>query len=109
MTIEKLIHIERALLEIESRYKFVLPFNDVIRLKTLLDEIDVITDTFISLQDEYALKYDDVDKLREYHDRLINENIDYDRFNAVLFISNVYATIADDDFKQLVDELGILK
>jgi len=109
MTIQRLMSIEKALLEIDSRYKFDLPFNDAIKLNKLLGDVGSITNYFFEIQSEYAEKYGDYDKLKEYHEKLMEEEIEYNRDEAILFISKVYNLVEDNEFKEMVDNLGILR
>ncbi len=76
VTIKDVIKIEKTLLEIEERYKFVLDFNDVVILNKLIKEIGEITELFFNLQIEYGEKYQDSKLLSEYKDKLSNDKFE---------------------------------
>lgn len=89
VTIKDVIKIEKTLLEIEERYKFVLDFNDVVTLNKLIKEIGEITELFFNLQIEYGEKYQDSKLLSEYKDKLSNNNFELNVKKYINFLTLV--------------------
>jgi hypothetical protein len=101
-----LMGLERLLLEIDIRYKFDLSFNDAYLLYEYLKNVGRITSYFFLIQDEFYQKYNDKDKLKEYHDRLLNDSLEFNYNGIVEFIDRVSLTNNDDDeFKTLVNKI----
>lgn len=86
VTIKDVIKLEKTLLEIEERYKFVLDFNDVVTLNKLIKEIGEITELFFNLQIEYGEKYQDSKLLSEYKDKLSNDKFELDVKKYINFL-----------------------
>lgn len=89
VTIKDVIKIEKTLLEIEERYKFVLDFNDVVTLNKLIKEIGEITELFFNLQIEYGEKYQDAKLLSEYKDKISNNKFELDTQKYINFFTLV--------------------
>ena len=97
-----LMGLERLLLEIDIKYKFDLPFNDVYALHMYLGNVGKITSYFFFIQDEFYKKYNDTDKLKEYHNKLINDSIEFGYDDIIKFIDKILNTYGDDEFQALV-------
>nr|DAN76362.1 MAG TPA: hypothetical protein [Caudoviricetes sp.] len=89
VTIKDAIKLEKTLLEIEERYKFVLDFNDVVTLNKLIKEIGEITELFFNLQIEYGEKYQDSKLLSEYKDKLSNNKFELNVKKYINFLTLV--------------------
>lgn len=96
--------VERLLLEIENRFKFDMGFDDVRILYQHLKDIGRITNLFFALQEEYYDKFKDKDKLKEYHDKLLNEDINIDITDVAKFIEWIANTNLDNDFRDMVEK-----
>ena len=96
--------VEQLLLEIENRFKFDMSFDDVRILYQYLKDIGRITDLFFALQEEYYDKFKDKDKLKEYHDKLLNEDINIDITDVAKFIEWIANTNLDNDFRDTVEK-----
>lgn len=97
-----LMGLERLLLEIDVKYKFNLPFNDAYHLYEYLKEVGKITSYLFLIQDEFNIKYEDEEKLKEYHDKLMNDSVEFDCNGVVEFINKITESYGDDNFKSLV-------
>jgi hypothetical protein len=104
-----LMGLERLLLEIDIKYKFDLSFNDVYMLHRYLGNVGKITSYFFFIQDEFYKKYNDTDKLKEYHNKLINDSIEFDYDDIIKFIENVLNTHGDHEFQALVETVKFWK
>lgn len=86
------MQIEEKLMMInESAEKFNLSLNDVININKWLEEIKNITDTYFKLQVDYVNFFknepDYIDKLKQYHDKLSNDDIDYNTHDIENFLN----------------------
>lgn len=84
-----LMEIEYRLLKLKDEKTFELDLQEVYVLQTLLDEISKITSLVFELQDAYAVKYKDILKLSEYHDKLLRSQVEYDSDKALIFITSI--------------------
>lgn len=77
----------------ESAEKFNLSLNDVININKWLEEIKNITDIYFKLQVDYVNfiknEPDYVDKLKQYHDKLSNDDIDYNTHDIEIFLNGL--------------------
>ena len=104
-----LMGLERLLLEIDVKYKFDLSFNDVYMLHMHLGNVGKITSYFFLIQDEFYKKYNDVDMLKDYHNRLMNDTIEFDYDDILLFIEKILNIYGNDEFKKLVETVKFWK
>ena len=88
-TITELMKLEKQLLELNANNRFELSFGDYITLQHFLKDIGRITNYYFYLQEEYFKGHGDKDKLKEYHDRLSNDEIPYDTKSVENFIEKV--------------------
>lgn len=103
MKLKDLMSLERLLLEIDVKYKFELPFKDALKLYDYLKEVGKITNYFFFIQDEFHKKYNDIDKLKEYHDKLMKDDIEFGYEHITKFIENILNTYGDEEFQNLVN------
>ena len=102
MTLKELMTLERILLEIDLNYKFELSFNEAYRLYEYLKQVGKITSYAFLIQDEFNQKYGDVEKLKEYHDKIMTDEIDFNCKYIVEFIDLVAAKLNDDKINELI-------
>lgn len=108
--IEKMKHIyiteamtvEKLLLEIDSRFKFDLSFNDELKLYNYLKEIGNLTNFFFYTQDEFSRRYPDKEKVKAYNRKLMSEKIEFDLSGAEDFIDRMLEETDDKEFKDTV-------
>lgn len=105
----KLIDAETILLEIDSKYKYELEFNDMYLLHKYLNEIGDITSYFFGIQNEYYEDVKDNDKLTAFHDKLINEGVEYDYQSLISFILGITEKLNKDYVFALLLKYGIKK
>ena len=102
ITVEKLMVVERFLLEIENRFKFDLSFENVRVLYDYLKTVGRVTNLFFKLQEEHYNKFKDKDKLKAYHDKLMKEETCLDVSKMLRFIDWMSDTVDDEEFKNIV-------
>lgn len=102
ITVKNLMTLERFLLEIENRFKFQLRFAEVIELYSFLKEVGKITNLFFILQEQHAEKYKDKEALKEYHDKLINDNVNLNVTKMVEFVKDVSNRFYDEEFADII-------
>ena len=93
--INELIKIEGILLRIDEMCKFDLTLNDSIKLMVFLDEIGKITDKYFFLQEEYCKTHNE-EELKEYHGKLMSEDIDVNLDKYEEFIDMVVKCLKDE-------------
>lgn len=86
ITVNNLMKLEKQLLEINDKMMFELSIADYLKLETFLKEIGRITNTYFFLQNEFYKRYGDKEKLKEYHDRILNEEFEYNTKEVKEFI-----------------------
>ena len=102
ITVGNLMILERFLLEIENRFKFDLKLGEAVELYQYLKEIGKITNLFFLLQQEYFRKYGDKEKLEEYHNRLMNDNVKINTHKMIELVKEMSERCDDDEFKEIV-------
>lgn len=100
--LKDLMILERFLLEIETRFKFELKFEEVVELYTFLKEVGRVTNLFFILQEQYYGVFKDKEKLKEYHDRLLNENVNMNTVKMIGLVKDVYNRFDNEEFKDIV-------
>lgn len=100
--LKELMILERFLLEIETRFKFELKFEEIVELYAFLKEVGRITNLFFMLQEQHYNAFKDKDKLKEYHDRLLDENVNVNTVKMIGLVKDVCKRFNDDEFKEIV-------
>lgn len=103
--VKELMTLERLLLEINAKFKFELNFNDAYKLYEHLKSVGRITDYAFLLQDEFHKKFNDKDKLKEYHETIINSNVEFETKDIIQFIEYVNEMIKNENFNKLIQEI----
>ena len=103
-TINELMTLERLLLEIDARVKLELTLGDAVKLSKYLEEIGEITSLYFSLQEEHFRKYNDAEKLNEYHNRLSGDTIDYDTRKVKKFINDVSSKVVNKELGEILSK-----
>ena len=100
-----LMDIERILLEINDKYKFDLPFNEQYQVHYFLKIIGDITDYFFEIQNTFYGEIKNQDELQNYHDKMMNEEIEFDTTNVLKLIDKLLEEINDEELKKLRENL----
>ena len=104
VSINELMQIERLLLEMNVRFKFDLSLGDSLKLYRYLRDVGEVTNFFFYIQDEYAQKNKDAEKLKEYNNRLVSEKIDFNIKEIQSFIDTVSSRFDDESFNDLLSK-----
>lgn len=102
ISLKKLMVLEKILLECDMKVKFELDFNNAYKLYTYLRDIGRITDYAFLLQDQFAKKFNDNDKLKEYHNKIMDSEIDFNTLGIENFIDNVDEKTKNEEFRNIV-------
>lgn len=107
ITISNLMILERLLLEIDARLKYEMNFGDAYTLHKLLKEVGRITSYAFLIQDEYHKKFNDVEKLKEYHKMIMESEIvtDTDYRDIIEFIEYVSFKFKDKEFDKILNNI----
>lgn len=107
ITVSNLMILERLLLEIDARLKYEMNFGDAYTLHKLLNEVGRITSYAFLIQDEYHKKFNDVDKLKEYHKMIMESEIttDTDYRDIIEFIEYVSFKFKDEGFDKVLNNI----
>jgi len=100
--LKMLMVIERFLLEIDIRFKFMLDFGRALKLHDYLKDIGRITSYSFLIQDEFQQKYNDLEKLKEYHDKIMDSEIEYNISEVVKFIEDINEEFKDEEFDNII-------
>lgn len=74
-----LITLEKSLLELNEEIdKFELDFNDALKLREYIEYVGSITSYGFSLQNEYYKKHGDAERLKKYHDKIMETEVEAD-------------------------------
>lgn len=103
ITIKTLMDIEDVLLRADNDIRYSYSMNEAIKSEKYLKEIGEITNLFLSLQIEYGKVNDTKDeeykqKLVDYHNKLISDEIDIDITSYLSFIKEIEERIKDKDY-----------
>lgn len=101
--VKDLMVLERLLLEIDTRFKFDLNFNDAYKLYELLKKVGRITSYAFLIQDEYADKIKDSSKLLEYHKMVMNSNVEYNQNETIEFIEKISESMENEEFNKILN------
>ena len=102
ITVRNLMTLERFLLEIENRFKFQLRFAEVIELYGFLKEVGKITNLFFLIQQQFQEKYADNEALKEYHDKLIDDEVNLNASKMIAFVKDVSNRFYDEEFADII-------
>lgn len=94
--------LERFLLEIEARFKFELKFGEVVELYEFLKEVGKITNLFFALQEQHHEKFGDKEKLKEYHDKLMNDYVNINVSRMIEFVKDASNRFYDNEFANII-------
>ena len=92
--LSELMSIEEKLLKFEESDKFLMDFNEYIKLEKFLDEIGYITDKYFSLLKEYDEKLTKQDlsldvmsrMIENFIEKSLNSNIEYNTDDVKTFM-----------------------
>lgn len=113
MTLKEIINNEEKLLKIDDRYKHVLTFNEVVRLKRYMKKVGDITNVYFELIEGYHnnIKMDGttseiVSDMYNYNDTLQSSEVDSDliNMNEVIGFINIISEKYNISFSDENDE-----
>lgn len=102
INLKELMVLERILLEIDANHKFELDFGDAYKLHTYLTKVGKITSYAFLIQDEYHNKHNDIEKLKEYHNKVMNSTIEFDNENVIKFIEDINQKLKNEKINSLI-------
>lgn len=100
--LKELMVLERILLELDVKYKFELDFGDAYKLHTYLNKVGKITSYAFLIQDEFHNKYNDTEKLKEYHNKVMDSIVYLDYGDIVKFIDKLNEKFKDEKISSLI-------
>lgn len=100
--LKELMVLERILLEFDVKYKFELDFGDAYKLHTYLNKVGKITSYAFLIQDEFHKKYNDTEKLKEYHNKVMDSTVCLDYGDIVKFIDELNEKFKDEKIASLI-------
>ena len=103
--VKELMVLERLLLEIEVRFKYDMNFGDAYKLHQLLTSVGKITSYAFLIQDEYHQKFNDTDKLKKYHDMVMESDVELDSTEVINFIKYVAFKYGNEEFEKIMKEI----
>lgn len=103
ISLSQLMILERLLLEMEVRVKFDLPFGDAFKLYDYLLEVGRITNYAFKIQDDFNTKFNDKEKLKEYHEKVMDSEVEYDYWKVIDFIDKVVESNVSEDYNKVVN------
>ena len=103
--INELMVLERLLLEIEVRFKYDMNFGDAYKLHQLLTSVGKITSYAFLIQDEYHKKFNDTEKLKEYHNMVMSSEVEYDSTETINFIKYTAFKYGNEEFEKIMKEI----
>ena len=104
--LKDLMVLERVLLEIDTHHKFELSFGDAWKLHQYLVKVGKITSYAFLIQDEFNEKFKDTEKLKEYHDKLMNNSVELKCLQDLIeFTEKLQKEINDKNLNKLVERV----
>ena len=100
--LKDLMKIERILLEIDTYFKFELPFGDAWELHNYLVKVGKITSYAFLIQDEFHNAYNDTEKLKEYHEKIMDSTVYFNYGDIVKFIDELNEKFKDEKIGSLI-------
>ena len=102
LKLKELMVLERILLEFDVKYKFELDFGDAYKLHTYLNKVGKITSYAFLIQDEFHSKYNDTEKLKEYHNKVMDSTVYFNYGDIVKFIDELNEKFKDEKISSLI-------
>lgn len=102
ITFKNLMVLEKILLECDMKVKFELDLNDAYKLYTYLRDVGRITNYAFLLQDQFSTKFKDNEKLKEYHEKIMNDSVEFNHQEAENFLDSVVEKINNEEFRNMV-------
>ena len=107
-TIKFLTDLEEILLKADAKYRYTYTLDELIKSEKYLKEIGYITNIFFETQFEYSKTLPDDEeknkKLTDYHNFLVNGEIDINVSDYVDFILKIKDKIDDVKIVGLIDK-----
>ena len=100
--LKELMVLERILLEFEVKYKFELDFGDAYKLYSYLTKVGKLTSYAFLIQDEFHNKYNDTEKLKEYHNKIMDSTVYFNYGDIVKFIDELNEKFKDEKIGSLI-------
>ena len=103
--IKNLMIIERILLEIYTKHRFELSFNSAYKLYNFLRVIGRITNYSFQIQEEYYRLTNNEKKMEVFHEKILNDEVEYDWVNAASFIGELMEELKNEEVNEMVNKL----
>ena len=100
--LKELMVLERILLEFDVKYKFELDFGDAYKLYSYLTKVGKLTSYAFLIQDEFHNKYNDTEKLKEYHNKIMDSTVYFNYGDIVKFIDELNERFKDEKISSLI-------
>lgn len=100
--LKELMVLERILLEFDVKYKFELDFGDSYKLYSYLTKVGKLTSYAFLIQDEFHNKYNDTEKLKEYHNKIMDSTVYFNYGDIVKFIDELNEKFKDEKIGSLI-------
>ena len=100
--LKELMVLERILLEFDVNHKFELDFGDAYKLHAYLTKVGKITSYAFLIQDEFHKKYNDTEKLKEYHEKIMDSTVYFNYGDIVKFIDELNEKFKDEKIGSLI-------
>lgn len=100
--LKELMVLERILLEFDVKYKFELDFGDAYKLYSYLTKVGKLTSYAFLIQDEFHNKYNDTEKLKEYHNKVMDSTVYFNYGDIVKFIDELNEKFKDEKIGSLI-------
>ena len=100
--LKELMVLERILLEFDVKYKFELDFGDAYKLYSYLTKVGKLTSYAFLIQDEFHNKYNDTEKLKEYHNKVMEYTVYFNYGDIVKFIDELNEKFKDEKIGSLI-------
>lgn len=100
--LKELMVLERILLEFDVKYKFELDFDDAYKLYTYLNKVGKITSYAFLIQNEFHKKHNDTEKLKEYHNKIMDSVVYFNYGDIVKFIGELNEKFKDEKIASLI-------
>ena len=107
--VKDLMVLERLLLEIDLRFKFDLDFNDAYKLYDYLKTVARITNYTFLIQEEFHKKFNDTDKLKEYHSTIMESYVDFESKDIIDFIEKINSRFENAEFQNIMTDIKFWK